>query len=201
MPCFFAATASVLFRQTNIVWVALLIGQQILAVLDPATRPAFLKNKEKNSKPPLQLSDGLLLLQRLKVQFAAAAVAPGPLYLLPALFTAFLHVNGGIVVGDRSAHEAALHFMQVPYFAAYVVLLLAPMLVLGRVERWARGLSARRLVLWTSLIALCAARFTLVHPYLTADNRHYTFYLWRRLLGKKQKKMKVVSVSNFKIGP
>jgi alpha-1,2-glucosyltransferase len=25
-------------------------------------------------------------------------------------------------------------------------------------------------------------KFTCVHPYLLADNRHYTFYVWRRLL-------------------
>ena len=27
---------------------------------------------------------------------------------------------------------------------------------------------------------------TIVHPYLLADNRHYTFYLWRRILKFKQ---------------
>lgn len=30
-----------------------------------------------------------------------------------ALFAAFIHYNGSIVVGDKTAHEAAVHFPQV----------------------------------------------------------------------------------------
>jgi DIE2/ALG10 family len=34
--------------------------------------------------------------------------------------------------------------------------------------------------------AVAAQRGTVVHPYLLADNRHYTFYLWKDVLSKVQ---------------
>ena len=39
---------------------------------------------------------------------------------------------------------------------------------------------------WVVASAACAVlldRFTIVHPFILADNRHYTFYIWARLLG------------------
>lgn len=48
-------------------------------------------------------------------------------------------------------------------------------------------LNAHALIALTAACAACAAllhRFSYAHPYLLADNRHYTFYLWRRLLGR-----------------
>ena len=37
-----------------------------------------------------------------------------------AAFAAFLLVNGGIAVGDKQAHTATLHFMQMCYMAAFI---------------------------------------------------------------------------------
>jgi alpha-1,2-glucosyltransferase len=31
------------------------------------------------------------------------------------------------------------------------------------------------------LLYVCVERFTMAHKYLLADNRHYTFYLWRKV--------------------
>ncbi|KAF9427782.1 glucosyltransferase [Podila epigama] len=30
-----------------------------------------------------------------------------------------------------------------------------------------------------AIVVLCIQKFTIAHPFLLADNRHYTFYLWR----------------------
>jgi alpha-1,2-glucosyltransferase len=48
-------------------------------------------------------------------------------------------------------------------------------------------LNAPALVSLAAAVAVTAAllhRFSYAHPYLLADNRHYTFYVWRRLLGR-----------------
>jgi hypothetical protein len=45
-----------------------------------------------------------------------------------AAFAVFVVANGGVVVGDRSAHAPALHLAQVPYCAAFVAGALAPTL-------------------------------------------------------------------------
>ena len=41
-----------------------------------------------------------------------------------------------------------------------------------------------RVLLVGALMAAIVARLTYVHPYLLADNRHYTFYIWRRVFGR-----------------
>lgn len=43
-------------------------------------------------------------------------------YILVILFfIGFIYVNGSIVVGDKSAHEAAIHFPQVSYIVTITV--------------------------------------------------------------------------------
>lgn len=48
----------------------------------------------------------------------------------------------------------------------------------------AKGLTvAGDVVFYSSVAAAAVHHGTLAHPYLLADNRHYTFYLWKNLLG------------------
>lgn len=47
------------------------------------------------------------------------------------------------------------------------------------------GLSlAGDVVFYTSVAAAAVLHGTVAHPYLLADNRHYTFYLWKDILGR-----------------
>lgn len=48
-----------------------------------------------------------------------------PYILLMFLFCAFVAVNGGIVIGDRSSHEACLHFPQLFYFFSFTLFFLS----------------------------------------------------------------------------
>merc|ERR1712037_344948 len=50
-----------------------------------------------------------------------------------------------------------------------------------------KGQKARLVLNALVLVSACTAlvvKFTLVHPYILADNRHYTFYVWRKFLAK-----------------
>ena len=57
-----------------------------------------------------------------------------PLAAVPAAFAAFVLRNGGVVVGDRSAHVPVKHLMQPLYFFGLSALALAPTLL--RPSRW-----------------------------------------------------------------
>ena len=57
-----------------------------------------------------------------------------PLAAVPAAFAAFVLRNGGVVVGDRSAHVPVKHLMQPLYFFGFAALALAPALL--RPFRW-----------------------------------------------------------------
>ncbi len=61
-----------------------------------------------------------------------------PLAAVPAAFAAFVVHNGGVVVGDRSAHVPVKHLMQPLYFFGFSALALAPVLL--RPARWVQRL-------------------------------------------------------------
>lgn len=164
-----------------------------------------------------------------------------------AAAAAFLAWNGGIVVGDRTQHEAVFHFAQFGYacglLSAYAAADVADIGVRLATSGWAglssgqrrwlsalgrafgisfvaapassgahaalkqgpglsgnarcgRGcsdsrvqVSTRRLLLALLVLAAVTACFAVLqdrntyeHAYLLADNRHYAFYLWNRVL-------------------
>ncbi|KAJ2475133.1 glucosyltransferase, partial [Coemansia sp. RSA 2320] len=88
---------------------------------------------------------------RLDRSVLEVALLLAPYALVVACFAAFVRVNGGIVLGDKANHEPVLHIPQMLYFYAYVV----------------------------AAMAACIQRYTIEHPFLLSDNRHYPFYLWK----------------------
>eukprot|EP00879_Flechtneria_rotunda_P011023 GHRR01011518.1.p1 GENE.GHRR01011518.1~~GHRR01011518.1.p1 ORF type:complete len:514 (+),score=169.48 GHRR01011518.1:1021-2562(+) len=116
------------------------------------------------------------------------------LLLLPMAFCVFVVWNGGITLGDRAAHAPATHLMQPLYFAMFflanagLLLLQKPVLERTHAALSVIGRSPVVAVLGVfgilGAMALCVTKYSLVHPYLTADNRHYTFYLWRKMFAK-----------------
>ncbi|VDN50872.1 unnamed protein product, partial [Dracunculus medinensis] len=88
--------------------------------------------------------------------------------LLFIAFMSFVIMNDGkIVLGDHEAHRIVPHFMQLYYFSLFVLI------------RKILFMPIRTFVL-CGVITVCIYCFTMDHPYLLADNRHYTFYIWRR---------------------
>jgi alpha-1,2-glucosyltransferase len=203
-----AATAAIGMRQTNAVWVTFLTGAAILRdVLQQQQQAAALGSKAKaegaaNSKrrqEQQQQQGGVLsmlaefqsLLSSVWVARVELLQAYCLLLLLPVAFVAFVLWNGGITLGDRDAHAPTLHLMQPLYFALFSLASAGPLLlqpaVVARVRRALLGAPVL-CVLCTlcagAAAAVCVAGCSMVHPYLLADNRHYTFYLWRRVFAR-----------------
>ncbi|XP_035782819.1 putative Dol-P-Glc:Glc(2)Man(9)GlcNAc(2)-PP-Dol alpha-1,2-glucosyltransferase [Anopheles albimanus] len=160
---------AVLMRQTNIVWVGFVCGSRAIDLL-----------LSKGSLKELVLSPSRMLnfIGEILERFWAYAVVMGS-------FVAFLVVNGSIVIGDKSAHEAALHVPQLFYFTLFfamfsssLVLPVAFDILKTAIRRWYLTLIV------CALVGVIIHFNTIVHPYLLADNRHYTFYLWNRFYGR-----------------
>jgi len=119
--------------------------------------------------------------------------------LLFISFVVFLN-NGDIVVGDRSAHIPRFHPMQLCYFVLFVLAFSLPWLIslaylnrktsnsvskyfnLVKVFHEIHNKTSKILVVTLLIIIFGLVYFnTIAHPYLLADNRHYTFYVWRLL--------------------
>lgn len=101
------------------------------------------------------------------------------------MFIVFVVWNGGIVIGDRTAHVATIHICQILYFSVFVSLFSWPYVI----PHWRACLRFLRQhwILASCIVVLMVTviRFnTLVHPYVLADNRHYWFYVWNRFIGR-----------------
>lgn len=165
-----AGLISLTFRQTNIIWVAgFFVGDVVY---------------RKSKKLPLKLQNygnilGFILDSAMSHK-ADLAIAGA----LIVSFVAFVLWNGGsIVLGDKQSHQVSAHWAQMVYFLAFLAVFLWPALI-GRIQG---KLSCN--VVSGSLAAVMAfaatALGTVQHPYLLADNRHWTNVIWRHILNRK----------------
>jgi len=187
-------TVAIIFRQTNIVWVMFfclcVICDTLVNTVVPSRRVVSNFNNHsviarlicswlryaifKNNKLLLTFISQILL----KVW---------PYCVVFLAFAIFLWINDGIVVGARHDHEVGLHLPQLFYYAVFTMSFAAVYMVsLQNVIAFVKFIK-RRLLLSIFLLLLCCCaiwRFTYVHRYVLADNRHYTFYIWSRLFAR-----------------
>lgn len=201
---FILGVFSVLMRQTNIVWILLLITRRLLFIYLVSSR--VYKNAykaEKRYKPPvftkkikshynltdLYYATRLHLSTYFKVFFRFLIPRDWVMIFTHALllgsFMGFVYWNGSIVLGDKSAHEAVLHIPQMFYFLIFYGVFSLPLILSNFLPTLKLiNESKLRFVLLLVLFNIIVHYNTLVHPYLLADNRHYTFYVWNRWFGK-----------------
>ena len=109
-----------------------------------------------------------------------------PYFVVITTFFFFVCINNGIVVGDRSNHQAALHVVQIFYFWTFVCFftyssfLFSPK-KLKNLLNFASANFKLIVAIFLPFALFIVSNFTYEHPFLLADNRHYTFYLWSRL--------------------
>ena len=188
----FSGLLAVLCRQTNIVWVFLCGGLGAGHILVTEVRC----HQAATKRPPTislttsgQLRELVIGTWDISRTWTLARVLGlvilrcGGYIMVGAAFLVFVRLNDGVVVGDRSAHVVTIHLAQILYFAAFFTALTLPFALKNIPEFIA---FTRRNLLKTALVALIILGIihfnTLAHPYLLADNRHLTFYIWRRII-------------------
>ncbi|CEH16891.1 Alpha-1,2 glucosyltransferase/transcriptional activator [Ceraceosorus bombacis] len=177
---------SLLFRQTNVIWLMFIMATSLLRLA------------QVDSDVGHSMSQTFYSLLRLVGgpgrQLALRIVAPYiPIFML---FVAFLLWNDlSIVLGDKSNHIATLHFAQLSYFLGFSLFFGWPAMLsqaggpIALVHQTLRTLAgnARQVLITVILCGLTTAAIkygTLAHPFLLADNRHYSFYVWRRIINR-----------------
>ena len=174
---------AIIFRQTNIVWVVFTAGSAATRILAP-----MIQERSPNSGSIIPAFADLVSATSGKFKDLLGTLWS---YALTALgFLVFVYINNGIVVGDRSSHEACLNFPQVFYLLGFTLFfscshLISPSLVLN-VLKDIKNILIKPIKLLVTVLAvllmlLLIYKFTYVHKYLLADNRHYPFYVWRKL--------------------
>ncbi|KAG2117937.1 glucosyltransferase [Suillus discolor] len=115
-----------------------------------------------------------------------------PYAVVLALFGGFVIWNDGIVLGDKSNHVPSFHVPQLYYFIAFATIIGWPAVLCGEggplkiaTDVILRMFGSKRRILLTAIISIFMGitiqRFTIHHPFLLSDNRHFTFYIWRRV--------------------
>ncbi|EFO18189.1 alpha-1,2 glucosyltransferase [Loa loa] len=152
---------SIFTRQTNIIWAAVYGLTHLFILFKKQSNGAF----------------SIMVLIKSLLHFWS-------LLLLPFGFIIFFLWNGNsIVLGDRLAHQPVAHFMQVCYFLIFLCFSSAPLLAFSAKTYQCLVYIIRKpfkLLTSSLLFTCCVYLFTLQHPYLLADNRHFTFYIWKR---------------------
>jgi len=165
-------TMAVMFRQNNVVWVALMMGLRLLA--------GFPSGPEIDATMNSQMAAVITHVWRRLYRVGL------PYLTVLAGFLLFVLHNGSIVVGDRTAHEASLHVSMLMYFAAGNAIMDFPNSIC--VLKHINPRPTLRKVLVASFVTFTCTfvvkHFTIAHPYLLADNRHYTFYIWKKIINR-----------------
>ncbi|KAK6303057.1 hypothetical protein J4Q44_G00274120 [Coregonus suidteri] len=189
---------AIFFRQTNIIWVVFCAGTVVANKMDETWRTE--QSKKKDDKSPCQIpfsvSGGVKRVMRFLFEFLTTAnhmkavmLVVWPYILVAVGFIVFIVLNDGIVVGDRTSHEACLNFPQLFYFFSFALFFSIPTsLCYHRALRFLQTLKKQPLLylLVTGLCLLLVWKFTFVHKYLLADNRHFPFYVWKRIFQKHE---------------
>lgn len=176
-------TMSLTLRQTNVVWMLFALGAALLARLDSVGL---------DSRPLVQssISDQLRSLASLRLYPTTKVTIQVALPYTPAFIASALFVmyNGSIVLGDREHHQVSTHWVQPFYFAAFATFFAWPTLLAAMRRVGLHSLIKARSVTATLsgvLVALAAIHYgSVAHPFLLADNRHYAFYLWRKVMNR-----------------
>ncbi|SGZ47735.1 CIC11C00000002045 [Sungouiella intermedia] len=177
---------SLWFRQTNIVWVAF----ASVILID------FRRQKTLSFFADIKLfvtqafKDWLLL-----VPYAVNGV----------LFVVFVKYNGGITFGDKENHQVSFHLAQVFYCAAFMAFFTFPLWFSYKTIKiysqfaftYRYGFNSVITAVSYALIYYIIKNYTVVHPFLLADNRHYTFYIYRKILSRKHAEVLLVPAYHF----
>lgn len=173
------AGISCLFRQTNIVW----CGFIMLIVVE---RQAIIA-KQFNTHG---LNNYLKLFIHSVEEFQTLVL---PYALNFVGFFLYLIWNRSITLGDKSNHNSGIHLVQVFYCFAFLTVFSVPLWFSKNFLRMYLERTNRKQVqvfFEIFLIMMVIRYFTKVHPFLLADNRHYTFYLFKRLINHNRRIIK-----------
>ncbi|KAM7534911.1 hypothetical protein Aperf_G00000116400 [Anoplocephala perfoliata] len=165
-------------RQTNVVWLAFMVGEravQRLAISQPRIRKNSFKWIIHLLKSPVDILSALYKAALVDSPHHTATIF---LFIICVVF----FNNGDIVLGDKSAHKPVLHIPQLFYFFVFCSAHtpLTFIRFLNDNMRIPHGNSLVGFISFTALFIILIHFFTYEHPYLLADNRHYTFYIWSR---------------------
>ncbi|XP_043569527.1 dol-P-Glc:Glc(2)Man(9)GlcNAc(2)-PP-Dol alpha-1,2-glucosyltransferase isoform X2 [Chiloscyllium plagiosum] len=184
-----------MFRQTNIVWIIFCAGSVVAQKLTEAWKIDSLKKRDEktvilNSTVEIKKIVRFLLEYVLSFNNLKGLIfLTWPYIILVVGFLLFVSLNGGIVIGDRTNHEISLNFPQLFYFFSFTLVFSLPHLLSPhKIITFLSSVKKQPLFyLFLVVVSLLLIwKFTYIHKFLLADNRHYTFYVWKNIFQRHE---------------
>ncbi len=181
------ALAAIMIRQNNIIWTCFLLSFIVLHRVSPHI---FSESPTISS-----FFHSFFSVLRFVTQFSPFLTLCLPYFMLPvAFFLSFLYWNNGrLTVGDQENHSFSLHLAQIPYFSLVFCSFHWFHIVFNLIRNQQNSSKLRQSILFlfsfsilTPIFYYFITNFTLIHPFLLSDNRHYSFY-FIRLITKTNK--------------
>lgn len=190
-------TVAILFRQTNIIWVVFLAGLSTQECINNwmALEKKDHKTQQHSDYRTLSVFFSLVFsnLRRkhsMVLELVWRIFMSAFWYVCVGVgFAAFVYLNDGIVVGDRSHHQACLNVPQLFYFLSVSLIFGAPHFIsVQKILKFVK-FSFQNFV-YVPVFCVTAFvliyNFTYVHEYLLSDNRHYVFYVWSKIFRRHE---------------
>lgn len=210
-----AGFCSLWFRQTNIVWMAfvavVLVEQRMRGRAElPTEDEPSAENGSTESEQPYRptyyeyLRSVACSVYSNIYSFLMASLRDwyllAPFVINFGLFIVFVMSNGGITFGDKENHQLSIHGAQLLYCSAFlafftVPLWISPKTIVGYLQFTLSHIVTTLVSLWA--INYTVDHFTVVHPFLLADNRHYTFYIFRKIISRPNANYVLVPAYHF----
>lgn len=183
------AFASLWFRQTNIIWIAFIAS----LLVD--------KRRREHHNDMGFVQNGINFIRQAVKDWVAVL----PFISNIILFAIFVKYNEGITFGDKENHKLNLHIVQVFYCFTFMSMFTWPVwLSIRLIKRYIHftilgnyGLNTIFTIGSGILIKFIIDNYTVVHPFLLADNRHYTFYIWKRILNREYSNIFMIPIYHF----
>ncbi|KAH3899073.1 dolichyl-P-Glc:Glc(2)Man(9)GlcNAc(2)-PP-dolichol alpha-1,2- glucosyltransferase SCDLUD_004496 [Saccharomycodes ludwigii] len=171
----FLCFISLFFRQTNIIW------NLFIMVLVIERRAIIQRNFNT-----VKVNNYLKLIIHSIESFSQLCL---PYIINMVLFLIFVIYNGSLTLGDKQNHVAGFHVVQLFYCYTFMTFFSLPLWISRQhlLNYATRFFNSKRWIFEFIGIIIIIKYFTVTHPFLLADNRHYTFYIFKKIFGKDKK--------------
>jgi alpha-1,2-glucosyltransferase len=165
---------SLTFRQTNIAWCVFLL----VVLIDAKVKDEKLYNYQAGYQ------DVLTFIKTSLKNFGILI----PYIIVGLSFVGFVYVNGGIALGDKENHILVPHLAQLCYCVTFITVFTMPLwisftTIFDYLEDNFFNIQGLIFNLaWIPVLFITIQGFTIIHPFVLADNRHYVFYIVKNFI-------------------
>lgn len=181
---------SLTFRQTNIAWCIFLLA----VIIDDKVKDDDLYKYQQGH------GDFVIFLKTALKNYSVLI----PYAIIGIIFLIFVYLNGGVPLGDKDNHVVVPHLAQLCYCATFITLFTVP--IWFSIDIFSDYItdnlfSVQALFFnaaWIPTLYIMIENFTIIHPFILADNRHYTFYLVRKFITRTQNsRLEIIPIYHF----